>query len=343
MQARDLMTRDIVAVSPETPIRDVAQLLLQRQVSAAPVVDAAGRVIGMVSEGDLIGRGEAERRVRRDWWLALLADSAPPADDFLARLHHPQRTARDVMSTPVISIGETTEAAEIAALLAQYRIKRVPVVSDGRIVGIVSRADLLRVLAQDVSAPHGAAPHVARTRSLLSEALAALDQHFFGQHGQRRESDRGSGEAAGAVAEGGLNVADFRSLMVDFEHHKAEEAVAARQAARERRRRKVEQLIDEHVRDAKWNSLMHQAREAAGRGEKEFRLLRFPSDLCSDGGRAINAGLVEWPRSLRGEAAEIYLRWERDLKPRGFHLVARVLDFPGGKPGDIGLFLDWGG
>jgi hypothetical protein len=61
-----------------------------------------------------------------------------------------------------------------------------------------------------------------------------------------------------------------------------------------------------------------------------------------DRGRAINSALPDWPTSLRGEAAEIYLRWERDLKPRGFHLIARVLDYPRGMPGDIGLFLAWG-
>ena len=87
---------------------------------------------------------------------------------------------------------------------------------------------------------------------------------------------------------------------------------------------------------------MHNARQAAENGQKEFMLLRFPSQLCSDEGRAINAVEPNWASTLRGEAAEIYLRWERDLKPRGFRLSARVLDFPGGIPGDIGLFLAWG-
>jgi len=71
-------------------------------------------------------------------------------------------------------------------------------------------------------------------------------------------------------------------------------------------------------------------------------LLRLPSQLCSDGDRAVNAPRADWPKTLRGEAAEIYLRWERDLKPHGFGISARVLDFPGGMPGDIGLFLVWG-
>jgi hypothetical protein len=70
--------------------------------------------------------------------------------------------------------------------------------------------------------------------------------------------------------------------------------------------------------------------------------LRFPAQLCSDGGRAINVPEPSWPATLRGEAAEIFVRWQRDLKPGGFHVVARVLDFPDGIPGDIGLFLLWG-
>ncbi len=87
---------------------------------------------------------------------------------------------------------------------------------------------------------------------------------------------------------------------------------------------------------------LHQARAAAEHGEQEFMVLRFPADLCTDHGRAINAPQQDWPKTLRGEAAEIYLQWEHELKPRGFRLTARVLDFPDGKPGDIGLFLAWG-
>ncbi len=71
-------------------------------------------------------------------------------------------------------------------------------------------------------------------------------------------------------------------------------------------------------------------------------LLRFPSQLCSDGARTINISEPDWPDTLRGEAAELYLRWERDLKPHGFPLGARLLDFPCGMPGDVGLFLFWG-
>src|SRR5271154_6595547 len=92
-----------------------------------------------------------------------------------------------------------------------------------------------------------------------------------------------------------------------------------------------------------WRELLHQARQGAERGEKEYLLLRFPSELCKDGARAINnPPNPDWPKTLQGEAMELYARWRDQLSPRGFHLAARVLDSPGGNPGDVGLFLFWG-
>ena len=105
----------------------------------------------------------------------------------------------------------------------------------------------------------------------------------------------------------------------------------------------MKDAIDHHVTDGHWHDLLHQAQLAAAHGETELLVLRFPAELCSDGGRAINVPEPDWPATLRGEAAETFLRYERELKPLGFHLIARVLDFPDGFIGDIGLFLHWGG
>jgi hypothetical protein len=89
-------------------------------------------------------------------------------------------------------------------------------------------------------------------------------------------------------------------------------------------------------RRCKWRELLRQARQAAERGENECLLLRF-------GARAINnPPNSDWTKTLQGEAVELYSRWRDQLSPRGFHLAARVLEFPGGKPGDVGLFLFWG-
>jgi hypothetical protein len=110
---------------------------------------------------------------------------------------------------------------------------------------------------------------------------------------------------------------DFRQLMADHERQEALHREEHRRAAAEQRRLTVMQLIDHHISDENWHGLMHQARQAAERGEKELLLLRFPSQLRNDAGRAVNAGELNWPATLRGEASEIYHRWERDLRPHG--------------------------
>lgn len=341
-KARELMTKDVLAVSPDTPAGEIARLLLDRSVSAAPVVDTSGAVIGMVSEGDLIGRAELDREARRDWWLALLAEGGTLNPDFLASLRNGARTARDVMSAPVITVDEAAEADEIARLLASYRIKRVPVLRDGKLVGIVSRADLLRGLAAGPPPGSGTAqPHASQ--GMLSSALAHLDQRFFGGP---RPAAGGHSEVAPTTAVrangAGVSRADFQALVSDSERQKAARRDALRQESVLKRRAQVKDMIDHHINDPSWRALLQRARQAAEAGEKEALLLRFPSALCSDGGRAINAPEPDWPATLRGEAAEVYLRWEQELKPAGFQLIARVLDFPGGFPGDIGLILVWG-
>jgi CBS domain-containing protein len=153
MKARDVMTRQVVSVSPDTTTRAVARLLVENKISAVPVVDTFGAPVGMVSEGDLVGRDETDREARRDWWLTLFAEGEMLHPDFLASLRFPDRPAKEVMSSPVISVGEDTDTGEIARLQTSRRIKRVPVVRDGRVVGIVSRANLVRMLAEESHRP----------------------------------------------------------------------------------------------------------------------------------------------------------------------------------------------
>jgi hypothetical protein len=253
----------------------------------------------------------------------------------MSNLCAPQRTARDIMSAPVVTVGEDTDVGEIARLLAAYRIKRVPVVRDGRIAGIVSRADLLRALATGQPKPAGPEPSAHG-----SGLFAWVDQHYL--HGRQQDHGARPREPAASSEDGGLAAEDFRRLVADFQRGEARHREEARRAAAEQRQHKAKELIDHHISDESWHAILHSARQAAEHGQKELMLLSFPSLLSSDGGRAINVMEPRWPGTLRGEAAEIYLRWERDLKPHGFHLSARVLDFPGGLPGDIGLFLVWG-
>jgi CBS domain-containing protein len=335
MKARDLMTRTVVTATPDTPVAAIARLLTEHGISAVPVVDAAGMPVGMVSEGDLIARSDTDREARRDWWLTLFAEGeAKKVGDVVGAAG--DRSAHQIMSSPVVTIGEDTDTGDIARLLSTYHIKRLPVLKDGRLTGIVSRGDLVRALA---SPPPAGRPEEHRHSNLLAEMLEGLERHF--QTSRHPSSAPAPAAPAESAAPTGPTVGDFRDLVADHDARQARQRTDAQRSAADLRSDKIKGLIDRHIGNEAWQTLLHRAREAAERGQKDFMLLRFPSELCSDGGRAINVPLPEWPDTLRGEAAELYLRWERDLKPSGFRLSARILDFPGGKPGDAGLFLSW--
>ncbi len=167
MDARDIMTRSVATVRADTPVTTVAALLLSKGISGVPVVDDDNRVLGMVSEGDLVQRPETGTTPRRSWWLDLLADTEGQARDYIK--HHGLR-AGQVMSRPVISVVEGTDASEIAALLDRRKIKRVPVVRNGTLVGIVSRADIVRALVG--AAARETATHATGDRA-IREALEA--------------------------------------------------------------------------------------------------------------------------------------------------------------------------
>jgi CBS domain-containing protein len=147
MIARDVMTRDVVSVAPDTPVRKIASLLVKHRIGAVPVIDSSGAPIGIVSESDLIRPDRGDREAWRRSWLELLAEGEPIAPEFLAWFHSQNNSARAVMSAPVITVTEETNLGRIAEILTKHRIKRVPVVADGRIVGIVSCADLVRALS----------------------------------------------------------------------------------------------------------------------------------------------------------------------------------------------------
>jgi CBS domain-containing protein len=176
MRAMDVMTTEVITVDPDTSVQALARLLSERGISGAPVVDSENRLVGIVSEGDLLHRVETgtERRPerltgrRRSWWLDTIASDQDLARDYV-KSHG--RTVKDVMIPDVISVTDTTELAEIAMLLETKRIKRVPVMRDGKLVGIVSRANLVRALAAAKSEPATNADSDDRTirQKLLSE------------------------------------------------------------------------------------------------------------------------------------------------------------------------------
>jgi CBS-domain-containing membrane protein len=338
MRADEIMTPTVVTVSPETPASRIARLLLENHISAVPVVDIGGAPVGMVSEGDLLRRDDKDRAARRAWWLEMLAEGEPLSKEYEAQLRTKDQTARDIMSAPVITVTQATDVSEVAHLFSSYRIKRVPVVRDGRIVGIVSRVDLLRAFKDEEE----------RTSEMPApfhplDALQSLEQRIrHARHPAMVDGHAIPAPPAAAAQDDDIDIQHFRAFTESYKHELTRKGAESREASAAARRRTVQQLVDHHIGEETWHNLLHRAREAAQHGDKEFMLLRFPHDLCSDGGRAINVPEPDWPKTLRGEAAEIYLRWERELKSKGFNLGARVLEFPNGFPGDIGLFLIWG-
>lgn len=144
MKAADVMTRKVISVSPDTSVRDAAKLLLSNGISAAPVLDASGNLVGIISEGDLMRRPEAGTERRRAWWLDALSANEVLADQYV-RSH--ARQVGDAMTRRVITVTPETPLREIADLLERKQIKRVPVVQGKTMVGIVSRANLLQALA----------------------------------------------------------------------------------------------------------------------------------------------------------------------------------------------------
>jgi CBS domain-containing protein len=165
----DVMTSKVITVDENASVTTVAKLLAERGISAVPVVDSENRVIGMVSEGDLLHRAETGTERRQSWWLEMMASTNRLAGDYI-KSH--SGNVKDVMTRDVLSVTETTSVADIAILLETNRIKRVPVLRDGKLVGIVSRANLVRALAMTINEPTSSTE--ADDRTIRDKLLAEL-------------------------------------------------------------------------------------------------------------------------------------------------------------------------
>jgi CBS-domain-containing membrane protein len=150
MRAIDVMTSDVITIDENASVHTAAKLLMEHDISAVPVVDKDNRVIGMVSEGDLLHRAETGTEQWRSWWLEMMASRNQLATEYIKS--HSDKV-RDVMTRGVISVTEATPVADIALLLETHRIKRVPVLRNGKLVGVVSRANLVRALAMMIEEP----------------------------------------------------------------------------------------------------------------------------------------------------------------------------------------------
>ena len=166
MQAKDIMTRKVITVSEASSVIDVATALLEHGISAVPVVDASGSLLGIVSEGDLMHRAEAGTIRRRSWWLSLFTDRDVEAAEFVKE--HSRRVS-DIMTRDVVTARPETPIAEIAERLDSHRIKRVPIVDDGKLVGIVSRANLVQAMMRQPAPRKG----LGTTDSEIQEQIVA--------------------------------------------------------------------------------------------------------------------------------------------------------------------------
>ncbi len=151
MQARDVMVSPVITTKPLASVKEVAKTLLTYHISAVPVVDDADKLVGIVSEGDLMRRADLGTERHRSWWLAALFAE----DDALAAEYVRQhsRKVADVMTKRVVTASPDAPLNEIAGLLERHSIKRVPIVRNGALVGIVSRANLIQALASDRRGP----------------------------------------------------------------------------------------------------------------------------------------------------------------------------------------------
>ena len=165
MRARDVMYRAVATTTPETTVEEVARLMINLRISGVPVLDKNGQLVGIITEGDLLRRAETGTERRRSPWSKWFSANSRLAAEYI-KSH--ARKVEDIMTREVVSVGELATLGEIAELMESTRIKRVPVLHDGKIVGIVSRADLLQMLASG-----GAATANEDSDRLIRERLLA--------------------------------------------------------------------------------------------------------------------------------------------------------------------------
>ena len=172
MNAADIMTPDVITVRPDTPLEELIDLMLRNRISGLPVVDADDIIVGIVSEGDLLRRAETGTEKRRSQLLELVSSTASSAADYV-RTHG--RKAGEIMTASPVTVTPDTPIADIADILETRRIKRVPVAIDGKVVGIVTRANLLKALATRLHAEPG--PVSSDDRSIRIRLLDEFRQH----------------------------------------------------------------------------------------------------------------------------------------------------------------------
>jgi CBS domain-containing protein len=174
MKASDVMTRNLVTITRSTPIREAIRLMLDNRISGIPVIDPTGKIEGILTEGDLLRRSELATEKRRWPWLDFLLGPGRMASEYV-RTHG--RVCEQLMTRDVISVTPGTPLAQIVEAMERHRIKRLPVIDDGALLGIVSRPDLLAALARALDAPQEPA---GSDDDIRARVLAELDRVEWG-------------------------------------------------------------------------------------------------------------------------------------------------------------------
>jgi CBS domain-containing protein len=167
MKVRDIMSPRVISVTPDAGILEAIRLMLQNHISGLPVIDASGALVGVVTEGDFLRRGETGTERKRSRWLEFLIGPRRLADEYV---HTHSRTVEDVMTPEAVTIDENAGLDEAVEIMESRRVKRLPVVRSGQVVGIVSRANLLHALVSLAAAsPPAATSDVAIRQALLAQ------------------------------------------------------------------------------------------------------------------------------------------------------------------------------
>jgi len=145
MKASDVMTPNVVSVTPESSILQAARLMLQKNISGLPVITTQGELVGIITEGDFLRRKETSTQRRRSRWLEFFAGPGKLADEYV---HASGRVVQEVMTTPAQTVSEDTPLDDVVHLMERHRIKRLPVMRGNRVVGMISRANLLRAVVK---------------------------------------------------------------------------------------------------------------------------------------------------------------------------------------------------
>jgi CBS domain-containing protein len=177
MIAEEIMTRQPITIGPETTIAEAARLMLDHRISGLPVTDAKLRVVGIVTEGDLLHRAETGTERHRSRWLELLRGPGRLAHDYVDA--HARKVG-EVMTSDTVFVSPQDSLEDVVELMEKRHIKRVPVVAKGCLVGIVSRADLVRALLGRLTQQEAAAKKPASDAKIRSSILAIIDKEPWG-------------------------------------------------------------------------------------------------------------------------------------------------------------------